>query len=45
MFERLTWEQIQQKYPNQWVGLLDVKYIDDDGISIESDVVKYYDLS
>ena len=45
MFERLTWEQIQEKYPNQWVGLIDVKYIDDDGISIESAIVKYSDLS
>lgn len=22
MAERLTWEQIQQAYPNQWVGLV-----------------------
>lgn len=40
---RLTWEQIQEKYPNQWVGLIDVKYMDDDGISVESAVVKYTD--
>ena len=45
MFERLTWEQIQEKYLNQWVGLLDVKYMNDDGISIESAIVKYSDLS
>lgn len=45
MFERLTWEQIQEKYPNQWVGLIDVKYMSDDGISIESAIVKYSDLS
>ena len=40
---RLTWEQIQKKYPNQWVGLTEVKYMDDDGISVESAVVKYTD--
>ena len=45
MFERLTWKQIQEKYLNQWVGLLDVKYMNDDGISIESAIVKYSDLS
>lgn len=39
--ERLTWEEIQKKYPQQWVGLVDVKYIDDDGISVESAVIKY----
>ena len=41
MGERLSWEQIKEKYPNQWVGLTDVKYIEDDGISIESAIVKY----
>lgn len=39
--ERLTWQQIQEKYPSQWVGLNDVKYIDNDGISIESAIVAY----
>lgn len=43
MAERLTWNQIQEKYPDQWVGLTDVKYIDDNGISVESAVVKYID--
>lgn len=43
MAERLTWEEIQEKYPDQWVGLVDVKYLEDDGISIESAVVKYLD--
>lgn len=43
MAERLTWEQIQEKYPDQWVGLVDVQYRDDDGISVESTVVKYAD--
>ena len=43
MAERMTWEEIQEKYPDQWVGLVDVKYLEDDGISIESAVVKYLD--
>jgi hypothetical protein len=43
MSERLTWEEIQERYPDQWVGLVDVKYVDDDGISIESAVIKYLD--
>ncbi len=24
--ERLTWKEIQEKYPDQWVGLTDVEY-------------------
>lgn len=43
MTERLTWEQIQKKYPDQWVGLVDVRYRNNDGISVESAVVKYVD--
>ena len=43
MAERLTWKQIQEKYPDQLVGLVDVQYRDDDGISVESAVVKYVD--
>ena len=45
MAARMTWEEIQKKYPDQWVGLIDVKYVDDDGISVESAVVKYTDKS
>lgn len=36
-------EQIQKKYPDQWVGLVDVQYRNNDGISVESAVVKYKD--
>lgn len=43
MAERLTWEQIQKKYPDQWVGLTDVQYKNNDGVSVESAVVKYTD--
>lgn len=45
MTERMTWKEIQEKYPDQWVGLIDVNYIEDDGISIESAVIKYLDKS
>ena len=36
--ERLTWKEIKEKYPNQWVGLTDVER---DGSDIVSAVVKY----
>ena len=45
MGERLTWEEIQEKYPDTWLGLVDVKYVDNDGATIESAVVKYTDKS
>lgn len=41
--DRLTWREIQHRYPDQWIGLTNVKYIDDDGVSIESAVVRYTD--
>lgn len=37
--QRLTWEQIRSSYADQWVALMDVKYMDDDGINVESAVV------
>ena len=43
--ERLTWSQIQEKYPAQWVGLNDIEYIDNDGISIKSAVVHFVNRS
>lgn len=45
MTERMTWKEIQEKYPDRWVGLIDVNYIEDDGISVESAVIKYLDKS
>lgn len=39
--ERLTWKEIVQKYPHQWVGLVDVVFKNNDGVSIESGIVKY----
>lgn len=40
---RLTWEEIKEKYPNQWIGLRDVQYKDNDGITVESAEVVYTD--
>ena len=45
MTEQMTWKEIQQKYPDRWVGLVDVKYHNDDGISVESAKVKYTERS
>lgn len=39
--ERLTWHEIQEKYPDQWVGLTDVKYEEEYSPTIDSAVVKY----
>ena len=43
MPERLTWDEIQEKYPDQWVGLVDIKWKYDS--NIESAIVKYVDKS
>lgn len=32
--ERLAWKQIQEKYPNQWVGLVDIEYEPDNDATI-----------
>ena len=42
---RMTWDEIKEAYPDQWVGLTDVEYVNNDGISIQSAVVKYIDKS
>ena len=42
MEEKLTWEEIKEKYPSQWVGLVDVEYKEDNA-NIKSAVVKYTD--
>ena len=41
--QRLTWKEIQEKYPDQWVGLVDIVWQNDS--NIESVVVKYVDKS
>ena len=41
--QRLTCKEIQEKYPDQWVGLVDIVWQNDS--NIESAVVKYADKS
>lgn len=41
VYERLTWKQIQEKYPDQYVGLINVEYGSDG--KIKSAEVKYTD--
>lgn len=43
MGEKLTWEEIQVQYPDQWVGLTEVEYEQGNKASIKSAVVKYAD--
>lgn len=37
--ERLTWKEIEERYPDSWVGLNDVKFENDDGANIETAIV------
>lgn len=43
MGDRLTWDEIAEKYKNQWVGLTGVEY-EEDNFNIKSAIVKYSDL-
>ena len=45
MPERLTWEEIQERYPDQWVGLVEVEYEPDNDATIKTAIVKYTDKS
>lgn len=45
MIQRMAWEEIQKKYPDQWVGLIEVEYEPDNDATIKSAVVKYTDKS
>ena len=40
MGERMTWEEIQEKYPDQWVGLVDVEWYPDNKATVKSAVVE-----
>lgn len=44
MSERLTWDEIAEKYPMQWVGLTDVRWNPENDADIESAVVSYSGL-
>lgn len=41
--KRMTWEEIKEKYPDQWVGLTAVEYEPDNDSTIKSAVVKCAD--
>lgn len=41
MAERLTREQMAKKYPNTWLGISNIKYENDDGVTVESADVVY----
>ena len=41
--ERLTWDEIVEQYPDQWVGLTEVEWMPDNRSSILSAVVSYTD--
>ena len=43
MGERLTWKEIKQIYPDQWVGLINVEYEPDNHAKVKSAIVKYTD--
>ena len=40
---RLTWDEIVEQYPDQWVGLTEVEWVPDNRSSILSAVVSYTD--
>lgn len=39
MAERLTWGEIQKKYPRQWVGIVEPEF--SNPVTIKSGIVKY----
>lgn len=45
MAKRMTWKEIQEQYPDQWVGLADVEYLPHNSATIKSAIVKYIGLS
>ena len=43
MEKRMTWDEIENNYPDQWVGLTDVYW--EDGANIRSAIVRYTGMS
>ena len=39
MRDRMTWKEIQKKYPDQWVALTDVSYLNNDNCNVESAIL------
>ena len=45
MAERLTRQQMAEKYPNQYLGISNIQYENNDGVTIKSAEVIYTDKS
>ncbi len=43
MAARLTREQMTKKYPNTWLGINNIKYKNNDGVTVESTDTVYTD--
>lgn len=43
--EKLSWKEIQDKYPDTWIGLTNVEFEENNSSTIKSAVVKYTDKS
>ena len=43
--EHLTRKEMAEKYPNTWIGITNEKYVDNDGVTLESADVVYTDMS
>ena len=43
MEKRMTWKEIQENYPDKWVGLTDVEWEEPESPDIASAIVKYTD--
>lgn len=39
MDKRMTWDEIEKQYPDQWVGLSNVEW--EDGANVRSAIVEY----
>ena len=39
--KRMTWQEIIQQYPDQWLGLSEVEHESDNASTIKSAVVRY----
>lgn len=44
MEKRMTWDEIKEKYPDQWVGLSEVEW-DGEAPNVQSAIVKYANKS
>ena len=42
--QRMTWEEIKERYPHRQVGLTDVIWVNNDNTNVESAIVKCTDM-